>query len=300
MISSETISMLQGLLWSDTETRRVLEAHGISLTPSNFYSSIPSLSEIESSFEGQVNAPYHNDELFKADHLMGVLRELREFAGELAAPVHDDPDSPKDFFWDNGQFEYSDAISYYSFIRSRKPNKIIEIGSGFSTLIASKAIEANGFGSIVCIEPYPRPFLESIQHVDDVVKKPVQEIDAEWINFQLSDNDILFIDSTHTVKIGSDCLHIYLRLLPKLRHKLLIHIHDVFLPDGMPAEWAKTKHIYWTEQYLLFAYLLDNPTIQIEWGSHYHMKFNKQQLEELAPPHILPGGSSFWFIRNPS
>lgn len=299
MISDDTIAMLQGLLWSDKDTRLALESHGISLTPSNFYSSTPSLSEIEGSFESRVDAPYANETLFKDDHLVNTLAELKEFSHELVAPIDDDPDCPKGFFWENGQFGYSDAVSYYSFIRSRKPKRILEIGSGFSTLVASKAIEANGFGSIICIEPFPRPFLESIRHVEEVIKVPVQDVDADWINSRLSDDDFLFIDSTHTVKIGSDCLHIFLRLLPRMKHKLLIHVHDVFLPDGMPAEWAKQNHIYWTEQYLLLAYLLDNPNIKVEWGSHYHLKNNRNLLQELAPTHVLPGGSSFWFTRYP-
>lgn len=300
MISSETISLLQSLLWPDMQTRQILESHGISITPSNFYSSTPSLAEIESSFEGLVNAPYAHEGLFENERLLETLQELTRFSRELEAPAHDDPDSPKGFFWENGQFGYSDAASYYSFIRSRKPKKILEIGSGFSTLVASQAVEANGTGSIVCIEPYPRPFLQSIPHVSQVVQRPVQEIDAEWVNSILSDDDILFIDSTHTVKIGSDCLHIYLRLLSNLKRKLLVHVHDVYLPDGMAAEWARTKHIYGTEQYLLLAYLLDNPHIRVEWGSHYHLKYNKERLEELTPANILPGGNSFWFTRDPT
>lgn len=299
MISDELISELQGLLWADKDTRQALESYGISLTPSNFYSSTPSLDEIDGSFENRGDDPYANEKLFDAERLANTLAELREFSGELIAPLNDDPDSPEGFFWENGQFGYSDAISYYCFIRSRKPKRILEIGSGFSTLVASKAIEANGFGSIVCIEPFPRPFLESTRHVEEVLKARVQEVDADWVNSRLSDGDFLFIDSTHTVKIGSDCLHIYLRLLPKMKHRLLVHVHDVFLPDGMPAEWAKRNHIYWTEQYLLLAYLLDNPKIKVEWGSHFHSKHNRELLQELGPSHVTPGGSSFWFTRSP-
>lgn len=300
VIPVETIALLQGMLWSNPDTRQTLESNGVSLTPSNFYSSTPSLSEIEASFESRVDAPYANEALFDAGRLAGTLGELKGFSRELVAPISDDPDSPEGFFWENGQFGYSDALSYYAFIRSRKPKRIVEIGAGYSTLVASKAIEANGFGSITCIEPFPRPFLESTPHVEEVVKVPVQDIDAGWINAKVADDDILFIDSTHTVKIGSDCLHIYLRLLPNLQHRLLVHVHDVFLPDGMPAEWARNNHIYWTEQYLLLAYLLDNPSVQVEWGSHYHLKYNRESLQALGPSHVLPGGSSFWFTRTPS
>ena len=237
--------------------------------------------------------------LFDAAHLRDVLDEISRFAGELDAPRQDDPDEPRGFFWDNGQFGYSDAVAYYALLRSRKPKTVLEVGAGFSTLVASAALEANGSGEIVCVEPYPRPFLEGIPRVREVVQKPVQSLTADWVNSLLQDGDVFFIDSTHTVKIGSDCLHLYLRMLPALKHRLLVHVHDVFLPAGMPTEWARDQHIYWTEQYLLLAYLLDNPKIRVEWGSHYHLLVNDAALRNLMPADILPGGSSFWFERSP-
>ena len=78
-----------------------------------------------------------------------------------------------------------------------------------------------------------------------------------------------------------------------------MHVHDVFLPAGMPAEWATHQHIYWTEQYVLLAYLLDNPKARVGWGSHYHLLENERRLRKLAPTDIDPGGSSFWFERTP-
>ncbi len=244
-------------------------------------------------------APYLDSTVFDTASLLAGLSEVEAHAGEFKAPHDDDPSSPSGFFWNNGQFGYSDALAYYGLLRHRKPATVLEIGSGFSTLIADRALQVNGDGRIVCIEPYPRPFLEGLARVEQVVRQPVQAIDAEWINDLLRDGDVLFIDSTHTVKIGSDCVHLYLRLLPRLRRKLLVHVHDIYLPDGMPDSWARDMHVYWTEQYLLMAYLLDNPKIRTVWGSHHLARAYPERMRAMLPEGIVAGGGSFWFERTP-
>lgn len=296
---SELITRLQQLLWADAATRRLLQEHGLHLTPANFYSTVPGIAELDAIAARGVAHPFLDPGVFREVGLQRGMREVEPHAGELHAPHDDDPDAPAGFFWNNGQFGYSDAVAYYGFLRSRRPRTVLEVGSGFSTLLASAAIEANGEGRIVCIEPYPRPFLEDIGHVEEVVRKPIQQIEAEWINDLLQDGDVLFIDSTHTVKIGSDCVHLFLRLLPALRRKLLIHVHDIYLPDEMPLHWARDMHVYWTEQYLLMAYLLDNPKIEVVWGSHHLARTHRQRMESMLPPGIPAGGGSFWFDRNP-
>ncbi len=298
-LSHETMTQLQALLWADPAQRKQLQDHGLNLVPANFYSTVPSFEELEASFEHAEPTPYLHNGIFDETRMAEVLEELVPYSRELDGPLNDNPDAPAGFFWENGQFGYSDAAAYYAFIRSRKPRRILEIGSGFSTLVASAAIEANGHGEIHCIEPYPRPFLDSIRHVRNVVREPVQGISAGWMNNLLQDGDILFIDSTHTVKIGSDCLHLYLRVLPALSRRLLVHVHDVFLPEAMPRHWALQQHIYWTEQYLLLAYLLDNPKTSVLFGSNYNKLFSSDRLALMTPEGIPIGGSSFWFERRP-
>lgn len=298
-IPKDLVAKLQQLLWAPFETRRELQQHGLNVVPANFYSTVPSIDDLESTFESQSPTPYLDDGLFDAERMATVLDELAEYARELDAPGDDDADAPKGFFWNNGQFGYSDAASYYAFLRARKPNRVLEIGAGFSTLVASAALAKNGRGDIVCIEPFPRPFLAKVPHVREIVQRPAQTIDAAWVDQQLADGDVLFIDSTHTVKIGSDCLHIYLRLLPRLQRRLLVHVHDVFLPAGMPPHWARDQQIYWTEQYLLLAYLLDNPKVRVLFGSNYHRLLNPASLARLTPSNVPAGGGSFWFERTP-
>jgi len=174
----------------------------------------------------------------------------------------------------------------FALLRHIKPKNIIEIGSGFSTLVAIDAIAKNDVGSITCIEPFPREFLEK-SNIIKLIKKPAQNISPEWLNSNLNDGDVLFIDSTHTVKTGSDCMHIYLRLLPKIKRDIYVHVHDIFLPFGVPEKWLLDQHIYWTEQHLLLALLLDNNKTSFLFGSSYHSWKNPELLDGLKHKNLI-------------
>ena len=146
-------------------------------------------------------------------------------------------------------------------IRKTKPETIIEVGSGFSTLVAREALSVNGKGRLICVEPFPRPWLRGMTDVE-LIEAPAQALEAGFYNDRLMDGDMRLIDSTHSVKIGSDCLHFYLRVLPRIDYSIDVHVHDVFLPCGLPKNRAIDNHIYWTEQYLLLAYLIVELTLR--------------------------------------
>ncbi|HJQ39088.1 MAG TPA: class I SAM-dependent methyltransferase [Thermoanaerobaculia bacterium] len=270
-------------MWADPATREPLQRDGVNVLPVNFYSNSPSIEEIRESFEYREHAPYLDERLFDGPSMLSLLAELQPFANEF---------TPGAEFWSNSQFSFSDALAYYSFIRKYRPQTIVEIGSGFSTLVALEAVKRNGFGRIICVEPYPRDFLRNANV--ELVQQPAQSVTDlnEWLT---SDGDFLFIDSTHTVKTGSDCLHIYLRLLPKLQRRTIVHAHDIFLPFGLPQEWLLHKQIFWTEQYLLLALLTDNPRARVLWGSAYLQGFHNDALTRWMDGKSMAGGGSFWF-----
>jgi hypothetical protein len=101
------------------------------------------------------------------------------------------------------------------------------------------------------------------------------------------------------VKAGSDCLHLYLRILPHLTSKVTVHAHDIYLPFPQPRRHAE-QQIYWTEQYLLYAYLLQNPIAKVVFGSRHHHAYNRAGLEKLMRGRYPSGGGSFWFNLNES
>jgi hypothetical protein len=298
-ILKDTAYKLVGeLLWADRSERRQLQDFGVNVVPANFYSAVPSISEIESSYEyAGEDPPYLNDRIFNSATIHRTLEELIPYAADFSPPEDGDEVNGTSYFWRNSQFSFSDAMSYWAFIRKTRPKTVLEIGCGFSSLIALEALNANGAGKLHGIEPFPRPFVSRLASdgAFALEQRPAQTVDPEWANSILQDGDILFIDSTHTVKTGSDCLHIYLRLLPMIRRKILVHVHDIFLPFGMPKEWLLDMHIHWTEQFLLLALLTDNPRTRVLYGSAYNDHFNKKLLSEFMHGKFGQGGGSFWF-----
>jgi hypothetical protein len=282
-------------LRADNETRRQLQSLKINVVPANFYSAIPTVDEFEKSFEFNFpGGPYNSSRIFDPDAMREFLAVLDPYADEFDPPTEGDRESPTGYFWGNPAFSYSDAMAYYSMLRHVKPKHVLEVGSGFSTLVALAALSKNGSGSISCIEPFPMPWLEKFTPKVMLHKNRAQVFEADFFNEQLEDGDVFFIDSTHTVKAGSDCLHLYLRILPKLRADLMVHAHDIYLPFPMPRSDFE-RHIYWTEQYLLYAYLLDNPRVKVLYGSRYHARFEKIALEAFMRGRWPAGGASFWF-----
>ena len=283
---------------ADGAAREKLQSHGLDVLRMNMYSSTPSFREIDTSFEyGGEEPPYLDSSVFDDALLRATLARLREFSSEFSPPIEGDEVTAEKFYWNNSQFSYSDAMAYYCFMRALQPRTVVEIGSGFSTLVGREAMDRNGFGNIVCVEPFPRPFLEGCPRVE-VVREPAQAITPERLNAWLGDGDFLFVDSTHTVKTGSDCLHIYLRLLPRVRRNVLVHSHDVFLPFGLPKAWLRDLQLFWTEQYLLLALLTDNPKTRVLYGSAYHDAFNPEALDQLMDGKRRRGGGSLWFEYN--
>lgn len=282
--------LLQKLLYSPSEVRKRLQAYGVNLVPSSFYSEVPTIEEIEDSFRPERLVKYES--IFDNKIILNNLSDLAKFSSEFDAP-HKEAE-PGMFFWENSQFSYSDAMSYYCMIRSKHPRHIVEIGSGYSTLVALMATRKNGFGEITCIEPYPRDFLKTLGV--NLIEKKVQSVAIDFFNSVLTeDGDFLFVDSTHTVKHGSDCLDIYLKIIPSISRECFIHAHDIFLPRSFSKEQLRDEQIYWTEQYLLYAYLLENRRTEVIYSSSYADMEMKGLLDAFMAGKYGSGGGSLWF-----
>ena len=292
----------------DPAVQQFFNTQGIFFLPKNCHAALPTVAEIERSFEYRgAEPPFLDPALFRHEQMTVFLDELLPFAREFRAPlgsgdsmdVHAVPGRPAAFFWENRFFEWSDALAYYALLRRFRPQRVLEVGSGFSTLVAAAALAKNGSGELVCVEPSPRPFLSRVQGVKELIKKEVQELPLAFFQEQLRDGDVLFIDSSHTVKTGSDCVYLYLKVLPYLKARLFIHSHDIFLPDALPRDWQTQKHFYFTEQYLLLALLLGNPHFEVLYGTQYLRRMDPERLAEFNRPHSRPEGTSFWYRRIP-
>jgi hypothetical protein len=182
-------------------------------------------------------------------------------------------------------FGPGDAEYWYHFIRATKPARIIEIGSGSSTLMAIKAInknieeDANDQCEHICIEPFLAPWLEKTGV--SVIRKKVEEVELSFFS-QLQDNDILFIDSSHVIRPQGDVLFEYLQVLPSLNKGVVVHAHDIFSPKNYPAEWLQEKVRLWNEQYLLEAFLSNNDSWKIVGALNYLRHKHYDRLKSVA------------------
>lgn len=207
------------------------------------------------------------------------------------------------FDFQNDYFSGLDAALYYSLIRDLKPARVVEVGSGFSTRIALLALQRNEAdgrrGELTCIEPYPGerlapclPFITLIQqNLEDL---PIEQFDA------LAAGDILFIDSSHTVKFGSDVCRLLLDILPRLRPGVWIHIHDIFFPHDYPAEWLIEKRHAFNEQYLLQAFLAFNAGFAVRAANYWVALDHADVARGLCGSLLVDtvnGCASFWICR---
>lgn len=284
--------VLRRLVYAPSSIRKILQdKYRVTVTRGDFYSEIPTITEVEKSFTApsllKLDAIFPDNETMLAE-----LARLTEVSVEFDPPVTSDRKG--EYSWRGGQFSYSDAMSYYAMIRTRKPRTIVEIGCGWSTLVAQIACARNGMGRIICIEPYPNEFLREMTGIK-LVQKRAQDMETGFFNDALSDGDLLFIDSTHTVKHDSDCLHIYLRILPAIAADITVHVHDINFPETLSLKQMRETQIFWNEQYLLYAYMCENPRVRTLYGSRYHAKRNPRALERFMHGRFPVGGASFWF-----
>jgi predicted O-methyltransferase YrrM len=209
-----------------------------------------------------------------------------------------------EFLLGNGYFDSVDAEILYGIVRRFKPRRIFEIGSGFSTLLIENAIRDNrGEDSSyacehVAIDPFPADFLSRGGRGLAVLPKRVQDVPLSTFQ-NLERNDVLFIDSSHVLAIGSDVRFEYLEILPRLNPGVLIHCHDIFIPAEYPRDWIFRHRRFWNEQYLLQAFLAFNPEFEILWAGNYmHLKHSgllAQSIPSYRQGEVQP--KSFWIRR---
>jgi hypothetical protein len=221
---------------------------------------------------------------FNLDGQLEFLKTLNR-SGELsdwASGLLDDTG----FVFGNGTFESGDAEFWYQLIRQVKPARIYEIGSGNSTRIAIRAIRQNQRNDPqymcrhLCIEPYEMKWLESSSV--ELIREKVELLDVSIFQ-DLSDGDILFIDSSHVIRPQGDVLFEYLDILPILKSGVIVHIHDIFSPKNYPASWLIEDARLWNEQYLFEAFMTQNKNWKVLGALNYLKHKQFKILTEVCP-----------------
>ena len=271
---------------------------GIYLRTTHYYE--PSYREADLPARTDIVRPLPGIDL-NEDEQLQLLGRCR-FADELRSiPV--EKLSDKTFGYDNGMYEHGDADMLYNMIRMFKPARIVEIGSGQSTLMARLAIDANRSEDAdyicdhTCIEPYEMAWLEEIGV--RVVRDRVENVDLSVFG-ALQANDLLFIDSSHVIRPWGDVLREMNEIIPSVASGVLIHIHDIFTPRDYPETWLRSQRRLWNEQYLLEAFLCYNMSFKVlcamNWLKHEHLAAVSAACPMLTVrPDAEPG--AFWITK---
>jgi methyltransferase family protein len=219
-----------------------------------------------------------------------LLKWIENFAAELEAIGGEPPPAPR---WNQDWFPRLDAAAAYAVVRTLKPRRIVEVGSGHSTRFLARAVADGGLATrITAIDPKPRANIEGLDV--EWIRKPVQRIAAFPA---LGAGDILFIDSTHQLKPGSDVDFLLNAVLPMLPAGVRVHFHDIFLPDDYPSEWSWRRY---NEQAAVAA-LIERNLFKVDFASYPVVSRTPEAIHGVLARLPLVAGaieSSLWLTKN--
>jgi hypothetical protein len=245
--------------------------------PGHFYSPLVDIKTLGSDSK---SPPFDGEELWENVRL--GAEEQKELLGKMVrmhrVPAWSRNQKPElRYYSGGGSFPLADAVLLSLVIQEFKPERILEVGGGFSTAAMLDTLDqVRGKTPIQVVEPYPDRLKRLIRPEDwrciQLEEKPMQEVDPAKF-WGLQANDILFIDSSHVAKIGSDVTLLLLKILPGLKKGVVVHFHDICYPETYPVEWVKNGWA-WNESLMLRAFLIGNEAFRIlAFNSYAGKKF---------------------------
>lgn len=246
--------------------------------PGHYYSPIPNGLDYESIYSNKI-ADYSNVSInFHESDQLDLLKEFHVYAPQLPSF----PTFKNDhyfFSYNNFYYSYSDTLVLFCFLNHFSPQKIIDIGGGDTTGLMvdiKNRCDCLSKMSVTAIQPNPHPVLEEL-HTSQSVKvlnNRVQDISLKVFE-ELNEGDIVFLDSTHVSKLGSDVNYIMFQVLPVLKKGVIVHVHDIYYTFEYPADYYSSGK-YWNEIYLWQAFLMHNTSYKIlmfnSWLEHFYSK----------------------------
>lgn len=273
------------------------QLEGLWMPPGHFYSPLADPVDVKINEEEIFNEPpaIRGVDLNESGQLQ-LLKEFEPLYGQQ--PFSSEPVPLRRYFFENPNYSYSDGIFLYCMIRHLRPRRIVEIGSGYSSCAMLDVNELFFDNSIECtfIDPYPQLLRDLIKESDQkcvrIIGQRVQDVDLAVFR-SLQPHDILFIDSSHVAKTGSDVNYILFKILPLLQAGVYIHFHDIFYPFEYPTYWVYEGRS-WNEVYLLRAFLQYNRSFQIQFFSTFLISKYRQLFESRFPLCLKRPGGHLW------
>jgi len=272
----------------------------------HYYSPVPDIADLRQRQVWQGKSSLAGVD-FQPEQQVQFLQSLgREYGEECNWPATPTLRA-QDFYTENNSFSFGCAASLYTILRHYKPCKVLEIGSGNSSLVFSEALRRNASeghpADYTVIDPYPTPLFQlPLPCLPKVIAERVELADVSLFE-ELKENDVLFIDSGHTVRTGSDVNFLFLDVLPRLAPGVVVHVHDIGLPYEYPEVYFTNPsfRMFWTESYLLQAFLAFNSQFEVLLALNYLMSDRRQEFAQSFPnydssKHKAVSGS-FWMRR---
>lgn len=266
--------------------------------PGHFYTPIPSLEEIrlrEEQIFGTPPRQIPGIDLNEEEQLQ-LLDEFKRFYKEQ--PFSPTKTGELRYYFENGNYGYTDGIFLHCMIRYLQPKRIIEVGCGDTScnILDTNELFFGNSIDLTFIDPNPGPLYTKIKSTDHaettIIPRQVQEASLDLFSV-LDENDILFIDSSHVSKIGSDVNYIVFEVLPYLKKGVYVHFHDIHYPFEYPKEWIYNGHA-WNEAYLVRAFLQFNKNFKIVFFNGYLRYFFENVFRECMPLCMKHPGGSLW------
>lgn len=267
------------------------------VVPGHFYSPIPDVAQLERRTDSSLAAGNFLRNIRVNDKERDAIEgDIRRYYPQF--PFGEKPVPGLRYYYGNDAFSCPDAILLYTVLRRYRPRRIVEIGSGFSSALMLDIDERflEKTVSFFFIEPFPARLISLITEQDKrhtIVAEPVQKISSLDLFESLEKNDVLFIDSTHVSKTGSDVNFIFFEILPRIREGVLVHFHDIANGFEYPLEWHK-KGIHWNESYLLRAFLQFNSRYEVLFFNSHFQASNENKTAKEMPLYNSERGVSFW------
>ncbi len=257
---------------------------GIDILPRHFYSEIPSISELRS--HRAWRRAREMDAISGSD-IASQLSFLRNccppgLVEQLPSSLYEDACA------DNGAvgFGPTEAQFLYCFIATRRPRHVVQIGCGVSTAVILRACrDVDHTIELTCVEPYPTRFLDDAATSGriELIREKAQDVELQRL-IELDGGDLFFMDSTHTVKPGSEVNRVVLEVLPRLAEAVYVHFHDVLFPYDYSPTLLESDLFFWHESVLLQAFLTLN--------ARYTLRVALSMVHHAAPVslgELLPG-----------
>jgi hypothetical protein len=265
--------------------------------PGHFYSPLPDIDDVSNVYQNIDKSRSLIGIEIKDEEQIELLKQFQKYVSIIPFGDGFKKNETRYFFNGDEWYSYGDAIILFCMINHFKPKRLIEVGSGYSSLVSLDTCELSNLNTkITFIEPFPDLLLSLLPDRDNpekfLLRKGIQKVNLSLFD-ELNSGDVLFVDSSHVVKFASDVLFILTEVLPRLKSGVIIHFHDIFWPFEYPLDWLERGYA-WNEVYFLKVILMNNNNYEILYFNDYMGQMHNDLVKQYMPLALKNHGCGIW------